>query len=261
MRVALVAAQLVALRGEPPAQLRHDPVHGGQILDRPARQRAVEVGQRALRRQRLVALDLGALELAPQRLLEAPQLLARDAVAARIVRRQLRLGLGPQAQRPADALDVDAEHAGALALAERRDRQSREVAQVGLRALLERLRDLTAQLVEVDLIATHARLRLGHLEPYRLYLGGAEEEAVEDQVEDATVLGRLGDRGRERLAEVGGRAPVDELQRLKRVEQLGGADRHALGAQILAEGDELPVEVRLLAGHRLVLRRPGRVRA
>ena len=130
MRVAVVAAQLVALRGEPAAQLRDDPVHGGQILDRAARQRAVEVGQRALRRQRLIALDLGALELAPQRLLEAPQLLTRDAVAARVVRRQLRLGLGAQAQRAADALHIDAEHARALALAERRDREPREVAQV-----------------------------------------------------------------------------------------------------------------------------------
>ncbi len=66
-------------------------------------------------------------------------------------------------------------------------------------------------------------------------LHGAEEEAVEHQLEDAPVLLALGERRGERLAEVRLRSPLDLAQHRERVQQLRGADRHALGAQRLAE--------------------------
>jgi hypothetical protein len=68
-----------------------------------------------------------------------------------------------------------------------------------------------------------------------LSLGGAEEEALEHQLEHAPVLGRLGQRGRHRLPEVALMGPADVLQRGEGVEQLGRAERHALIAQLLGE--------------------------
>ena len=56
-------------------------------------------------------LDHRALELAPQVRLEPAELLAGGAVTARVVLGQVRLRLGPQAERAADPLHVDAEHA------------------------------------------------------------------------------------------------------------------------------------------------------
>ena len=69
--VALVAARAVALGGEPALELHDDAVDGGEVLRGAGRQRAVELVQRPRRRQRLRALDLRALELAPQVRLEA----------------------------------------------------------------------------------------------------------------------------------------------------------------------------------------------
>ncbi len=60
------------------------------------------------------------------------------------------LGLGPQAERAADPLHVDAENARALAAAERRDRQPGQVSHRVIRAVSERRRDLLAERVEVD---------------------------------------------------------------------------------------------------------------
>ena len=76
--VALAALQLVALGGEPALELRDDPVDLGEVLDRAARQRAVELAERALGRKALGALDQVALELSSQVLLEAPELVSRD---------------------------------------------------------------------------------------------------------------------------------------------------------------------------------------
>src|SRR6185312_3609841 len=105
-----------------------------------------------LGRQRLRALDLLALQLAAQQLLEAAKLVARQPVAAGIVLVEVGLGLGAQPERTADALDVDADDPRPLALtAERRDGQPREVAQRGLRAVAQRRGDLLAQRVEVHL--------------------------------------------------------------------------------------------------------------
>ena len=87
-----------------------------------------------------------ALELAPQQRLEAAQRLARQALAPGVVRGQVGLGLGAQAERAADALDVDADHARALLAApERGDRHPREVAHRALRAVSQRGGDLRAQ--------------------------------------------------------------------------------------------------------------------
>ena len=66
-------------------------------------------------------------------------------------------------------------------------------------------------------------------------LDGAEEEAVEHQLEHAPVLLALGERRGERLAEVLLRGPADLAQDLERVEHLRGADRDALAAQLLPE--------------------------
>ena len=117
-----VPAALLALRLQPTLELRHDAVHGREVLERAARQRAVELVERPLGRQRLRALDLLALQLAAQQLLEPAQLVARQPVAAGIVLVEVRLRLGAQPERTADALHVDADDPRALALpAERRD--------------------------------------------------------------------------------------------------------------------------------------------
>ena len=63
----------------------------------------------------------------------------------------------------------------------------------------------------------------------------AEEEAVEHQLEHAAVLLALGERRRERLAEVLLRGPADLAEHLERVEHLRGPHRHAFAAQLLAE--------------------------
>ena len=211
--VALAPARLVALGGEAALELHHDAVHGGEVLQRPRGQRAVELVQRPRRRQRLRALDLRALELAPQVQLEAADLVARERLRPRLggVLADRPAGLRAQAERAADPLHVDPEHAGALpAAAEGRDRQPREVAHRRVVLLADRAQHLLAQVVEVDPLAAGHALRLllalgagalAHALAQRLALGGAEEEALEHEVEHAPVLRRLGDRGRERLAE------------------------------------------------------------
>ena len=78
VRVAVVAAGVLALRGQPALELHHDAVDGGEVLGRAARQRAVELVQRPRRRQRLRALDLRALELAAQEGLELADLVAGE---------------------------------------------------------------------------------------------------------------------------------------------------------------------------------------
>ena len=239
------ALELMALGGEAALELGDDPVHGGEILDRPGRQRAIELGQRALGRQARRALDQAALQLSSEVGLEAAQLLAGDAVAAGIVGRQVGLGLGAQAQRPADPLDVDAEHPRALAPAEGGDGQPGEIAELGVGALLQGGGDLLAERVEVELEVGAGALAggaLGDVLAARLGLGGAEEEALEHQLEDAAVLRGLGEGRRHRLLEVRLAGPADVLKRREGVEQLGGAERHALLAQLLGEAEQLAVE-------------------
>ena len=255
MRVALAAARLVALGGEAALELGDDAVDGGEVLQRPGGQRAVELGQRPRRRERLGALDLRALELAPQVRLEAADLVARQSqLLARDVLLHRATGLGAQAERAADPLDVDPEHAGPLAAApERGDREPREVAHRGVVAVADRLQELLAQVVELDpLTAGDAVLliALADLVAQRLGLGGAEEEALEHEVEDAPVLGRLGERGGEGGAEVARGRPRHRLERGERVVELGRPDRHPLGAQRLSELEDPGVEAHAVAPSR-----------
>ena len=225
---------------------------GGQVLGRAGRQGAVELGQRPRGGQRFGPLDQVAFELAPQVALEAGQLRAVD-------RRPLlavlagRLVAGGEPERAPDPLHVDADHAGALAAAEGGDRQPRQVAHGVLVAGRHRLADLLAQLVDVDLVAAClagalALAALADLAPLtllgdpvldRLGLGGAEEVAVEEQLEDAAVVLGLGDRRGQRLAEVVLRGPADLFERREGVEDLRGADRDPLAAQFLAEAEQL----------------------
>ncbi len=147
-----MSSHLQPLGGQSPAQLRYDPVHGGEVGQRTGGQRAVELAQWPRRRQVAGALDLRALELPAQQRLEAAQCLARQTVVAGILGRQLRLGLGAQTERATDPLHVYADHARALlAAGERRDRHSREVAHGALRAIAQRGGDLRSQRVELVL--------------------------------------------------------------------------------------------------------------
>ena len=149
---------------------------------------------------------------------------------------------GREPERAADPLHVDADHARALALAaEGGDRQPRQVAHLAVVALDDRLADLLAQLVDVEPLAALVALRLLLADPAldRLGLGGAEEAAVEEQLEEPPVLLRLGDRRRQRLAEVVARRPRHLLERGEGVEDLRGADRDPLAAQLLAEAEQL----------------------
>src|SRR6185312_2810433 len=66
-------------------------------------------------------------------------------------------------------------------------------------------------------------------------LDGAEEEALEHELEDAPVLLALGERRGERLAEVLLRGPLDLAEHGERVEDLRGTDRDAFAAQLFAE--------------------------
>ena len=130
-------------------------MYGGEVLGRAGRQGAVELGQGAGGGQGLGALDQVAFELAAQVALEPGQLGAVDrrqllAVLAR------RLLAGGEAERAADPLHVDPDHARALAAAEGGDRQPRQVAQPVLVAGRHRLADLLAQLVDVDPLALAA---------------------------------------------------------------------------------------------------------
>jgi hypothetical protein len=122
-------------------------------------------------------------------LLEAAQLLPGRAVPPRVILGEVGLRLGPQAQRAADSLYVHAEHPRALALAERRDREPREVAHRPVRAVPQGGGDLQPERFEVDLrLAALAATALGDPAPGRLRFGCPEEEPVEHQLEHAPVL-------------------------------------------------------------------------
>ena len=144
-------ARLVPLRREPALELRDDAVHGGEVLQRPGRQRAVELVERPRGRKRLVALDLGALELAPQLLLEAPDLVARERLARRPPA-AARPCAGPSARR-IRCTSTPSTPEPSPRRPKRRDREPREVAHGALVAVADRLQRLLAQGVEVDLLA------------------------------------------------------------------------------------------------------------
>ena len=135
-------------------------MHGREVLDRAGRKRAIEFVERALGREARGALDQVSFELAPEVLLEFSELIAWEAVVARVVRREVGLGLGSEAEGASDSLHVDAEDARAFAAAERGDREPGQVPERGVRAVPERGGDLLAERVEVD-VARAARLLLG----------------------------------------------------------------------------------------------------
>ena len=114
------------------------------------------------------------------------------------------------------------------------DRQAGQVAHLAVGASAHGVADALAQRVHVELVAALEAL-LAQPALDRLLLHRAEEEAVEDQVEDAPVLLRLGDRGRQRLAEVLLLRPRHVSQSLERVEQLARPDLHPLAAQLVGE--------------------------
>ncbi len=146
--------------------------------------------------------------------------------------------LGLEAERAPDPLDVDADHPRPLAGApEGRDRESRQVAHLAVPSLRDRLADRLAELFEVELPLGAVALPLLLADPLvqRLRLRGAEEEAVEEQLEYPAILLRLGQRRRHRLAEVGGLGPRHALERLEGIEDLRGADVQPLAAKLLAE--------------------------
>ena len=78
----------------------------------------------------------------------------------------------------------------------------------------------------------------------RLVLGGTEEEAIEEQLEDATVLLGLGDGRGQRFAEVVLLLPGHGPKRRERVQDLRRADREALASQLVAERErrQAPLE-------------------
>src|SRR3954470_13792263 len=143
-----------------------------------------------------------------------------------------------QLERAPNSLDVDADDAGALALAaEGGDGEAGKVVQRGVVAVADGLGDALAQLGEVELRAARVQRRvlLRDIALHRLGLGRAEEEPLEDEVEDAAILGRLGQRGRQRLLDLEPLPPADFAQRVERVEQLRGADGDSLGPQLLGQ--------------------------
>src|SRR4051794_3913910 len=94
-------------------------------------------------------MDQRPLQLAPQMALEPAQALAVDGRLAVAAGRLL-----AQVQRAANALDVHADHAGALSLAaERGHRQACQVGHLTVAALPDRVLDLAAQLIQVDALA------------------------------------------------------------------------------------------------------------
>ena len=260
VRVPAAPARLVALRRQPALELHDDAVHRGEVLQRAAGERPVELVQRPRRRQRLGALDLRALELAAQVQLEAADLVARERL-----RRAARDGSSRPARRAPSAARASGGSAARRRRARRspargaRTRRSPAAARSRIAASSpSRIarRTCSRSVVEVDPLAAGdpvrvlllaVRGRLAHALAQRRALRGAEEEALEHEVEHAPVLGRLGQRGGQRLAERRRRRPVHLAERRERVVELGGPDRHALGPQLLGEAQDVGGEAHLRA--------------
>ena len=250
-------ARLVALRGEPALELGDDAVHGGEVLQRAGRQRAVELVERARRRQLLRALDLRALELAPQRALEAADLVAgqrrRLALLAVCPRapgsvrrpsaRRMRCTSTPSTPEPWPRWPK-------AAIASRaRSRMADSSPSRSACSTASRSASSVSSSASWSPCRPRRRPRLTPRRD-RLRLGGAEEEALEDEVEDAPVLGGLGQRRGQRLAELGRLGPADLAQRGEPVQQLARPQRHALAPQVLPEREQLRVEAHVTRASR-----------
>ena len=214
-------ALLVAERREAPLQLRDRAVHRGEVLGRAGRQCPIELGERPRRRQLLGPLDQRPLELTPQVALELLDLLAVDrspllvGVAGRRPGGRGCGGSAARRRRPRPSPRPGARR--------RRSRAAR--GRASRRRCPRRSPGGSPRAARRGRAARRPRngaARRAALE--RLGLGGAEEEAVEEQLEDAAVLLRLRDRRRERLAEVVRLAPGNGFERRERVEDLRGPD-------------------------------------
>ena len=246
--VALAARELVALGGQPALELGDDAVHGGEVLDRPGRAApgrarsaaAWAAGSRCARSARARARAAAA---------------ARSAAAGRGGRRRGagrpagRSGWGsvrrPSARRIRCTSTPSTPEPSPLA--EGGDRQPGQVAQRRLGAVLQSAPAICwRSVVEVDL---EVAAGLGRGRPRRS--PGARprprrrgrRSGRRRASKMRAVLGRLGQRRGQRAA---GSRPGSvqriSLQRGERVEQLRGADRHALVAQLLGERQQLPGE-------------------
>ena len=214
-------------------------MHRGEVLGGAGRQRAVELGERPRGRQLAGALDRRPLQLAAQVALELAERSRGRAAAARRRRRGRPRGLEVRARGGSAA----------------RRRRSRPSARPGgrRRSIASRARSRISPSLPSAIawriasrsssrsIRLAALVALGPPDPAleRLGLGGAEEVAVEEQLEDPPVLLGLGDRRRERLPEVALVGPAHLVERRERVEDLRGPDRNALGAEVLAEGEQI----------------------
>jgi len=99
--------------------------------------------------------------------------------------------------------EAEAVQRGVTEHAEGGDRKPRQVAHLAVVPLDDRLANLLFQLVQVEPLAPLvAAALLADAALYRLGLGGAEEPALEEQLEEPAILLRLGDRRRQGLAEV-----------------------------------------------------------
>ncbi len=240
--VAAVTARLHPLRGQPPAQLRDDAVHGREVGERTGGQRSVEVAERSRGRKVAGALDLRALELRAQQRLEAPQRLARESLATgssspgssgwgsarRPSARRIRCTSTPITPEPSwrrakAAIAIRAR--SRIAPSE----PSRIAAAICARSASSSSSESSSRSIAPDGRSSRMSSRT------RRDLHRAEEEAVEDELEHAPVLLALGERRGERLAEVALGAPVDLAQYVERVDHLRGADRDPFAAQLLAE--------------------------
>jgi hypothetical protein len=246
----IAPALLVSEGGQSPLQLGDRAVDGGEVLRRAGRQGTVELGERARGGKAVGPLDQRSLQLAPQVALELVEAFAiqRQRLAVAV---GLRAALDLEAERAPDPLYVHADHSRPLAAApEGRDREPCQVSHLPVAAFGYRLAHGVAELVEIDLPA--GLVALPDPPAQRLRLGGAKEEAVEEQIEDAAVLLRLRQRRRHRLAEVGGLGPGHVAERRECVEDLGGSDAQPRATKLLAErhqpGAEAGREPRRLLG-------------
>ena len=242
VRVALAAAALLALRLQAALELRDDAVHGGEVLQRartaargrarsaaaPAAATRCARSARARARGAAAPRSGGSRRGAGRRAAGRPCGRSGWGSARRPSARRMRWTSTPMTPEPSPWRPK-------AAIASRaRSRiwpssPSRSAAAICWRSV-SRLSSAPAASIPPpsrDALADGGEL------------GGAEEEAVEDEVEDAPVLLGLGERRGERLAEVLGLGPRHLAQDLERVEQLARPDRDALAAQLLAELEQV----------------------
>ena len=237
----------LALGRQPPLELGDDPVHGGEVLERAARQRAVELVQRPRRRQLPRALDQRRARARGAAAARSGAAASRgSAVAARVVLGQVGLRLGAQAERAADPLHVDADHARALALrAPKAAIASRARSRIAPSApSLQRLRR-SARAARRGRSASASRRRPRPRVDAAARAASASAARKKKRSNTSSNTRRSsGDfasvaasASRKSLA----LGPRHLAERRERVEQLGRADRDALAAQLLGEAEQLRV--------------------